>query len=313
MTIRFGLAGTGHWARIVHVPGLLAVKGVELAGIWGRSSEATRSLASEHGIAAFDRFDDMLSAVDAVSFAVPPDVQAALAPRAASAGRHLLLEKPIARSSAAAERIAEAAAAADVCTLVFFLRRFVEGIETAVQEAAAHPWRHASARAHHAALSTDTPYARSPWRQEQGAALWDIGPHVLSVLIPVLGTVREVIAHPADAARIARATAPNRLTRFTTVHAGGASAEVSVTLHAQPAEEATEYRFESTTESRTLPSPVLDRIGAFTIAAGELVQNIGAHRRAHRCDVDFGAEVVRVLAAVERSAAARRPIALAAA
>jgi hypothetical protein len=43
------------------------------------------------------------------------------------------------------------------------------------------------------------------------------------VLIPVLGRVRQVIAEPPG---------PNRLTRFTTVHETGASASVSVTLHA---------------------------------------------------------------------------------
>jgi len=304
MAIRFGVAGTGHWARTVHVPGLLATNGVELAGIWGRSAEATGAIASAHGIAAFERFDDMLGAVDAVSFALPPDVQATLAPRAASAGKHLLLEKPIARSSAAAADMAKAAAAADVCTLVFFMRRFVAAIETAVMEAAGHGWRHATARAHHASLSTDSPYAGSLWRQESGAALWDVGPHVLSVLIPVLGPVREVIAQPADR---------NHVTCFTTMHESGASAGVSVTLHAHPAEEITDYRFESATESRNLPSPVLDRTGAFTVAAGELVQNIVLGRRAHRCDVDFGAAVVRVLEGVERSRAAGRPITLAAA
>ena len=304
MAIRFAVAGTGHWARSVHVPGLLAVSGVELIGVWGRGAEATRTIASAHGIAAFERFDDMLDAVDAVSFAVPPDVQATLAPQAASAGKHLLLEKPVARSSAAAADIANAAAAANVCTLVFFLRRFVAAIETAVQEAAGHRWRHAWARAHHATLSTNSPYAGSVWRQESGAALWDVGPHALSLLLPVLGPVREVVAQPPEA---------NRLTRFTTVHESGASAGVSVTLHAHPAEELIDYRFESATQSRSLPSPVLDRTGAFTVAAGELVQNIIARRPAHRCDVHFGAEIVRVLEAVERSRDAGRPITLAAA
>ena len=39
-----------------------------------------------------------LDAVDGVAFAVPPDVQAPIAVAAARAGKHLMLEKPLATS-----------------------------------------------------------------------------------------------------------------------------------------------------------------------------------------------------------------------
>ena len=37
------------------------------------------------------------------------------------------------------------------------------------------------------------PFGESPWRKAKGA-LWDIGPHALSVLLPVLGPAESVAA-----------------------------------------------------------------------------------------------------------------------
>jgi predicted dehydrogenase len=106
--LRFGLVGTGHWARITHAPALASTDGIEFAAVWGRNREAAGALAAEYGATAFSDIDAFLSGVDAVAFSVPPDVQSALAERAASAGKHLLLEKPIATTEAAADALARA-------------------------------------------------------------------------------------------------------------------------------------------------------------------------------------------------------------
>ncbi|WP_410095188.1 Gfo/Idh/MocA family oxidoreductase [Streptomyces sp. wa22] len=56
-------------------------------------------MATAHGTEAYtgeEGLDALLAASDAVAFAVPPDVQAPLAVRAAEAGCHLLLDKPVA-------------------------------------------------------------------------------------------------------------------------------------------------------------------------------------------------------------------------
>ena len=65
-----------------------------------------------------------LDAVDGVAFAVPPDVQAPIAVAAARAGKHLLLEKPLATSDAGADELAEAVAGSGVASVVFFTLRF---------------------------------------------------------------------------------------------------------------------------------------------------------------------------------------------
>ena len=122
--MRFGLVGTGHWARVTHAPAIAATAGAELVAVWGRRPEAVRPLADEHGARAYEDFDALLDAVDAVAFSVPPDVQAPLATRAARAGKHLLLEKPIALARHDADELADAVAAAGVASVVFFTSRF---------------------------------------------------------------------------------------------------------------------------------------------------------------------------------------------
>lgn len=64
----------------------------------GPRREAAEHLAQRYGAATAATFDDLLERCDAVAFSVPPDVQATLAPLAARAGRHMLLEKPLART-----------------------------------------------------------------------------------------------------------------------------------------------------------------------------------------------------------------------
>src|SRR6266508_2383751 len=96
MPLRFGLLGTGYWARETHAAALAIQDGAELVGVWGRNPTKAAAVAERYGVRSFGDPDALFAAVDAVAFALPPDVQAELAVRAATAGRHLLLEKPLA-------------------------------------------------------------------------------------------------------------------------------------------------------------------------------------------------------------------------
>jgi predicted dehydrogenase len=90
--VKVGLVGAGQWAATMHAPLHSAGAETELAGIWSASGSTAAALAAEHGVPAFSTFEELLASCDAVDFAVPPAVQAELAPRAADAGLALLLE-----------------------------------------------------------------------------------------------------------------------------------------------------------------------------------------------------------------------------
>ncbi len=122
--LRFGLVGTGYWARVTHAPALASAEGIDFTAVWGRTRGSAAKLAAEHQATAHTDIDAFLADVDGVAFAVPPDVQAEIAVLAANAGKHLLLEKPIAISADAADALARAVENARVASVVFFTARF---------------------------------------------------------------------------------------------------------------------------------------------------------------------------------------------
>ncbi|MBM7771376.1 putative dehydrogenase [Actinokineospora baliensis] len=192
--LRVGLVGAGPWAKAVHGPGLAAHPGVELTAVWARRPEA----AAELGAPVVADFTELLERVDAVAFAVPPGVQEELAVQAAEAGKHVILEKPIASDLAGAERVAAAIGQAGVASIVVFIRRFAPEVEQWLAEIHARDgWAGASARWLSGALLGGA-YSGSAWRHT-GGALADIGPHVVDLLDAALGPVTDVLtAHKGD-------------------------------------------------------------------------------------------------------------------
>jgi predicted dehydrogenase len=292
MPLRFGLVGTGYWAREVHAAGVAGHPDAELTGVWGRDRDKSAALAGDHGATPYagdDEFDAMLETVDAVVFSVPPSVQAPLALRAAESGRHLLLEKPVALDPGQADAIAAAAQASGVASVVFFTERFVPEREAWLQErvAADSLGGHASWLA--SLRNPGNPFAHSAWRQQEGA-LWDIGPPALSVLLPVLGPVRA----------IAGARGVDDLVHLVFSHENGATSTAALSLTMPP--DATreglafydEHGWHDRPDSGQAASG--DVVSHQQRAVTDLVANVRAGRTEHRCDVRFGAEVVRILA-----------------
>ncbi len=301
MSLRFGVAGTGYWAETVHLSVLASHPDTKLVGVWGRDPHKAEALAKKFDIASFRRFDDLLAQVDALSIALPPQIQAALALMAAEARKHLVLEKPLAMTPASARAIVASLERNRLTSMVFFLRRFVPEIERAIELGRRASWTSADVRVHSSALLAGSPYAGSSWRQADGAALWNIGPHVLSVLIPVLGAVDAVEA----------AQGSGKYVRFSTRHAGGAAATISLTLRADPGDTTSRYAFRRGGRELTLPEPEFSRPAAFARAISEFAAAVRCGDIAHRASAGFGAEIVDVLASVARSFDAGGPVVLA--
>ena len=187
MALRFGLFGTGYWAAEVHAAGLAAHPDATLVGVWGRDPDKVAALAGRYGARPYDDVDALLADVDAVAVALPPDVQVGLAVRAARAGRHLLLDKPVALSVEDADAIVGAVDADGLSSLVFTTNRYRPEVDVFLAEAiATGGWSGARVTYYGANFTPGNPYAGSAWRDEHGG-LWDLGPHALSVLVPVLG------------------------------------------------------------------------------------------------------------------------------
>jgi predicted dehydrogenase len=190
--LRFGLIGAGPWAARVHAPAIAAHPDTELVAVWARRPDAAAELAGRHGAEVAADPDSMFADVDAVAFAVPPAVQADLAVRAAAAGRHLVLDKPIGGSVAQAQWVADAVGSAGVAALVFLTLRYTPEVAAWVTAAeSAGGWAAGTAAWMGGALLSG-PYSRSPWRHRDGA-LADVGPHVFDLVSAGLGPIVDVL------------------------------------------------------------------------------------------------------------------------
>jgi predicted dehydrogenase len=292
--MKFGLVGTGYWARVTHGAGLARDPGTDLVAVWGRDAGKAAALAADLDAKPYTDFDAFLAEVDAVAFAVPPDTQAELATRAARAGKHLLLDKPPAISVSAAQDLAAAVDRAGVASVVFFTSRFAQSNRDWLAAAAeAGGWEGAWAR--WIVSVAGTPYAASPWRQAKGA-LWDVGPHALSMLIGALGPVDRVTADGGT----------GDLAHLVLQHRDGATSTVTLTLDAPADAINVELSLWGTSGVSTMPRGGMDVDAAFALALAELQDSIGSGHRSHPCDVHFGVAVVRVLAEAEQQIASRR-------
>src|SRR5215212_7332579 len=287
--MRFGVLGTGFWAHRVHAATLASHPSAELVGVWGRDLAKAKAVGAEFEVAGFADLDALLAQVDAVAIALPPHVQEPLAVRAAEAGKHLLLEKPIALDVAAADRVVEAVAGAGVSSVVFFTFRFQAATSTWLAQAA----RTTLAGGHGSWLGSlaGSPFDSSPWRKEHGA-LWDIGPHALSLLIPALGPVESVQAGPG-----LRDTVHLVLT-----HAGGVASTVTLSHTVAPMASGIEFFVHGDAGRLVLLPDAESPVEAFGTAVDELTA-AALTGGAHPCDAAFGRDVVAVLAAATRALA----------
>ena len=114
-TVRLGIVGVG-WFGGVLTEGARATGVAEVVACFARSQESRDAFANEHGCRAVADIDEMLGSadVDGVLLATPHSTHADLAVRAAEAGKHVFVEKPLALTVSETKRAAEAAARAGV-------------------------------------------------------------------------------------------------------------------------------------------------------------------------------------------------------
>ncbi len=291
MTSRLGIVGTSAWAANVHGPAAAAHPDWELTAVWGRSADKAAALGSTLGCAGATDFPSFLDSVDAVVFAVPPDVQAPLAIQAAKAGKHLLLEKPVALDAAQADQLVAAVGKAGVAGLVFFTRLWTPQSVAWLEDLRVTGGWESGHYDQVVALPGDL-LAASPWRAERGA-LWDVGPHALSSLERVLGPVTAVSA-----------TAGVRdLVHLSFTHAESVTSTAALCLTAVPEAVQNGATFWGTAGSSLPLEGPFQPVDAAAAALTELHVQAVSGARPHPADVSYGAHVVHVLAAAQSSLA----------
>jgi predicted dehydrogenase len=120
--LKVGLIGAGHFGRF-HALKLAQSQRAALTGIADPNPERAQAVAWETGAPVLSR-EDLLAASDAVVIAAPAEMHFALAREALEAGKHVLVEKPIAATLAEADELARLAKTRGVVLQVGHLERF---------------------------------------------------------------------------------------------------------------------------------------------------------------------------------------------
>ncbi len=195
----FGIVGTGVIAAM-HAAAIATLPRARLAAVTDVAGGATAAFAAARGCAAEPGLDQMLARpdVDVVCVCVPSGLHAEAGIRAAQADKHLVVEKPIDVTLAAADQLIDAARAAGVALTVISQHRFDPGlIELKRLLGDGALGRLVLAEASTKWYRTQAYYDSAAWRGTwamDGGSLMNQGIHYVDLLRWCMGPVTEVTA-----------------------------------------------------------------------------------------------------------------------
>jgi UDP-N-acetyl-2-amino-2-deoxyglucuronate dehydrogenase len=199
--VHVGIVGLGRIARS-HAAGYAALVDVaEIAGFCDVDPERAAQFEREFGGTAYSGLDELVSDpnIDAVDLILPHNLHRDAAVSVLRAGKHLLMEKPLANTYQECLQVLEAASASGVTFMVAENTRYVgayvaaeavlrQGVIGAVKQARTSLFSHEKTR-----LSQPdfwgTSYATG------GGLILDSGTHSFYLLKWLLGEVRDLVAH----------------------------------------------------------------------------------------------------------------------
>src|SRR5580698_6756986 len=198
--IRAAVVGIGHWGRTV----INAVQGssdkIRFTAGQTRTRSKAEAFCAEKGIALHDSLDTILAdpEIDAVYFATPHSEHGRQVERAASAGKHVFMEKPFTLDRKSAAAALDAVARAGVKLGVAYPRRFHPGmveLKSRIDSGALGTIAHCYGE-------QNTPaglwMADGSWRATQqeapGGAMTALGVHNVDAMIHLFGEIDELYA-----------------------------------------------------------------------------------------------------------------------
>jgi predicted dehydrogenase len=197
--LRVALAGYGMAGASFHAPLIAATEGLELSSVVTRDAARRAELAARHpGAVAVDALAEVVAEVDVVVVASPNRFHVELARVALDAGKHVVVDKPLAVGAGEARALARQAENAGVVLSVFHNRRWDDDFLTLRRvveegrlgrlltlESRFDRWRPA--------------IKEGAWREEGdpadgGGLLLDLGSHLADQAVQLLGPVVSVYA-----------------------------------------------------------------------------------------------------------------------
>jgi len=196
--VRLGIVGLGNWGgRLART--VAKIDGATLATCYARTSSRREAFAKDHNCVPAQSFEAFLAddALDGVIIATPHTTHTEIVTAAANAGRNIMIEKPIALTTAEAQSCVDAARASGVILQVAHYRRRL----TATRRVKAMIEAGELGHVHHFETNFSRPMGpdpKRPWRDEESEApaggMTALGVHMVDNLIYLGGPVRRLAA-----------------------------------------------------------------------------------------------------------------------
>jgi UDP-N-acetyl-2-amino-2-deoxyglucuronate dehydrogenase len=204
--VRVALVGCGRISRN-HLEAIARVEGLRLVSVADSDLSRAKVTGEAQGVPAFKSLEEMLAAVpsDLVSICTPSGLHPRQGVTAATAGRHVLTEKPMAISLAAADELVHACDAAGVHLFVVKQNRLNPPIQ--LLKRAVDKGRFGRLYMVNVTVRWTRPqdyYDAEPWRgtwEFDGGAIMNQASHYVDLMQWLVGPVESVMAKTATQAR----------------------------------------------------------------------------------------------------------------
>ena len=199
---KVGIVGYG-WAATAHIAAINSSTNAQVSAVCSSRDLDSETLSKEHGseIKAYSNLDDMLADpdLDAVSITSYPASHLEQAVAAAKAGKHIILEKPVALTlddcRAIESAINEAGVKTCVCFELRFISQFIKTKEL-IDEGVLGKIHYGEIDYYHGIGPWYGQYRWNTTRAQGGSSLLSAGCHALDALLLCMdGEVEEVTAY----------------------------------------------------------------------------------------------------------------------
>lgn len=201
-TYRFGVIGCGRISKN-HMESIKVLPGARLAAVCDSNEEALIKASQKYDCKSYKDYQELLadSNIDIVNICTESGLHARIALDAIKAGKHVLVEKPMAMSLAEADRMIAASRKFGVKLGVVHQNRFnkvIAKLRKAVEYERFGKLTHASAVVRW--NRNDEYYSQAPWRgtwAQDGGCLMNQSIHNIDLLQWMMGPVKSLFAYTA--------------------------------------------------------------------------------------------------------------------
>lgn len=193
--IGLGMASRPHLAALKKLKGKVTV-----SGVYARDDHKTKNIAEMHDYHAFSSLEEIAQCkkTDAVIIITPPNSRQQIVDKMSAAGKHILTEKPLERTYAAAEKLVDICETRGVVFAVVLQHRFRVGAQRLIEAISAHELGDlALVRAEIPWWREQSYYevaGRGTYQQDGGGVLITQAIHVLDLMLCIAGPVAKVQA-----------------------------------------------------------------------------------------------------------------------